>query len=89
MTKLRSVGNTQISISIEETLVDQIDVRAASLGQSRSSYLAHLAKKDISVGGPIAPAPLPGEYQIKPAAVALNETPAPSPPSPPPRSAFG
>ena len=76
MKKLRSPGNTQISISIEADLVAEIDARAASLGQSRSSYLAHLAKRDISVGGPIAPAPAAKvEYGIRPASAALNDAP--------------
>lgn len=51
--KLRSPGNTQVSISLGEELLDQIDRRAASLGWSRSVYLATLARNDLSDGGDV------------------------------------
>jgi predicted DNA binding CopG/RHH family protein len=51
--KQRSPGQTAVSLSIEEQLLQRIDERAALLGMNRSMYLAALARKDISEGGPV------------------------------------
>ena len=49
--KRRSPGQVAISISMTEEMVQQIDARAASLGLTRSGYLAALARKDVAYGG--------------------------------------
>jgi hypothetical protein len=47
-------GQKVISVSLPQTLIDDIDARAASLGLSRSAYLSLLARQDIA--NPTAPA---------------------------------
>jgi len=49
----RSSEQTAISVSITKDLLAQIDVRATSLGLTRSRYLAVLAQQDIHTGGPL------------------------------------
>ena len=51
VTKLRSPGQTAISVSIPLDLLAEVDKRAAALGLSRSVYLALLARKDLVDGG--------------------------------------
>lgn len=67
-TKQRSPGQTAIGVSIQATLLAQIDARAAALGLSRSTYLAQLARADIEAGGPM---------------MLADNPPAPPPPGPP------
>lgn len=45
--KPRSPGQTAISVSLPQSLVDQVDKRAEALGLSRSQYLAQLARADL------------------------------------------
>lgn len=47
----RSPDQTAISVSIGKELLVKIDARAASLGLSRSQYLANLARHDVLSGG--------------------------------------
>ncbi len=49
----RAPGKTAVSVSLPQSLVDQIDARAAGLGLNRSQYLASLARCDIHTGGPL------------------------------------
>jgi hypothetical protein len=49
-------GQKVISVSLPQTLLDDIDARATSLGLSRSAYLSLLAQQDLTKPGPI---PLP------------------------------
>ncbi len=45
---IRIPGQKVISVSLPQTLIDDIDARAASLGLSRSAYLSLLARQDLS-----------------------------------------
>jgi len=45
--KRRSRGQTAVSFSVDKDLLAQIDERAASVGLSRSTYLAALARADL------------------------------------------
>ena len=45
-------GQKVISVSLPQTLIDDIDARAASLGLSRSAYLSLLARQDIANPAP-------------------------------------
>lgn len=79
--KKRSEGQTAVSLSIEKDLLADIDNRAASLGLSRSLYLATLARQDIKHGGElIIPAPRPEHSPSypphRPTAHSMNEQPA-------------
>ena len=47
--KHRSPGQTQISISIEESLLELIKVRAAERHQSVSGYFSYLAEVDLGI----------------------------------------
>lgn len=49
--KPRSPGQTAISVSIPQSLLDQVDERASALGLSRSQYLAQLARADLMERG--------------------------------------
>jgi len=70
----RTAGNTQISISLEQELLDLIDARAASMSMTRSAYLIHIAKLDLAVCGALKPVPQVGPYRIaKQSRAALNE----------------
>lgn len=51
VTKLRSPGQTAISVSIPLDLLNQVDGRAKALGLTRSLYLAQLARKDLADRG--------------------------------------
>ena len=51
MNRERAKGQTAVSISLSQDLLDQIDARAEALGLPRSQYLGLIARKDIMVGG--------------------------------------
>lgn len=61
-TKPRSPGNTAISVSLDQRLVDLIDARRKTLGLSRSQYLRLLAQKDLADRGDITVAEAPEAY---------------------------
>lgn len=73
--KARSPGNTQVSISIGEDLLLQIDQRAASLGLSRSVYLAMLARNDLNERGSVVIQEINDLADNLRKTGALNETP--------------
>lgn len=50
-THSRSDKQTAISVSMTRELLEQVDVRAESLGLNRSQYLSRLAKNDLLDGG--------------------------------------
>lgn len=49
--KPRSTGQTAISVSLPEALLESIDERAGALGLNRSQYLAHLARAHLRERG--------------------------------------
>jgi len=51
--RIRSQGQTAISVSITVDLLARIDGRANALGLSRSRYIAVIAQQDIAKGGPL------------------------------------
>ncbi len=50
-TKPRSPGKTAISVSMTQSLLDQVDERATALNLTRSQYIAQLARADVATGG--------------------------------------
>lgn len=49
--KKRSETQTAVSFSVEKALLAEIDKRAESFGLSRSTYLALLARNDLTKKG--------------------------------------
>lgn len=93
-TKRRSPGNTAISVSLDRTLVNQIDQRTAALGLSRSQYLRLLAQRDLTDRTPITVSETPTTYltpdqraaaaQAGQTALARQAHPQPASPTDPP-----
>jgi metal-responsive CopG/Arc/MetJ family transcriptional regulator len=61
----RSAGQTAVSISVEEDLLELMDERAVALGQSRSAYLAALVRADLARRGPLELHETPPPYGKK------------------------
>ena len=61
----RKPDQTAISVSMSKDLVNKIDERAASLGLTRSLYLAQLARADVIGQGQLTLQETPVSYKIK------------------------